>query len=85
VSIPLALAVQPIQTVYLEVGTEIAAIEISDSPTQIIGRDVVPLYLEGYFSPSNKIDLGLGVSWDDIVDDAGALELLALVRFRGGI
>lgn len=85
VSIPLALAVQPIQTVYLEVGTEIAAIEISDSPTQIIGRDAVPLYLEGYFSPSNKIDLGLGVSWDDIVDDAGALELLALVRFRGGI
>jgi hypothetical protein len=85
VSIPIALAVQPIQTVYLEVGTEIASIQVSDSPTRIIGRDYVPLYLEGYFSPSNKIDLGLGVSWDDIVDDAGALNLLALVRMRGGI
>jgi hypothetical protein len=85
VSLPVSVAVQPIQTVFLDVGTAIASIEISDSPTQIIGRDYVPLYMEGYFSPSNKMDFGLGVSWDDVLNDPGALAILALARIRAGI
>lgn len=85
VSIPVSLAMQPIQTVFLDLGIELAAVEIADAPTQIIGRDYLSMYLEGYFSPSNKLDFGLGVSWDDLINDSGAMSLMAVVRARGGI
>ena len=32
-----------------------------------------------------KMDIGVGASWADLKGDSSAIELLATVRFRGGI
>lgn len=84
-SLPVTFALQATSTIYAEVSTELAQIEISDSDTQIFGADYVPLSLTGFLSLDNKLDLGAGISWNDLSDDAGTFELLALVRYRGGI
>lgn len=85
VSLPVAAAFQPTPNIYLELGTELASIEIADSETLIFGADYVPVELAALYSPGAALDVGVGVSWGDVVDDAGSVGLLALARYRGGL
>ncbi len=84
-SLPVTFALQATTNIYAELSTELASIEISDSETLLFGADYVPASVTAIFSPDNKLDIGAGLSWDDISDDAGSLEIFALVRYRGGI
>jgi len=84
-ALPVNYALQVTSTIYVEVGTELAQINISDSNTLIFGADYIPLSLIGFLSLDNKLDFGAAISWGDLSDDAGAFDLLALVRYRGGV
>lgn len=84
-SLPVVAVYQPASPLYLELGTELANIGIADSETRIFGADQVPVDLAALYSPVAALDIGVSVSWDDVAEDAGALGILALARYRGGL
>lgn len=84
-SVPAIVALQATPNIYAEVATQIATIDISDSANGFFGADFIPLEVTGFFSPNNMLDVGAGVSWFDLSDDAGSLTFLVLARYRGGL
>ena len=84
-SLPVSFGYQVDNQIYAEVGTNIGTIEIADADTTFIFADNIPVTAAGFFSPDNKMDIGLTLS-TELKDNAfDPLFIGVLARYRGGM
>ena len=70
-NLPVGVGYQATPQIWAFVDTSIGQIEIADSETVLFGADVIPLGVGGFFSPSNAMDFGARIGFDDL-KEAGA-------------
>jgi len=76
-SLPVGVAYQATPNIYAFAETNIANISISNSTTAVFAADFIPIVIGAFYSPSNKIDVGVAVTDDlDHAGDAYAVSLL---------
>ena len=76
-SLPVGVAYQATPNIYAFAETNIANISISNSKTAVFAADFIPIVVGAFYSPSNKIDVGVAMTDDlDHPGDAYAISLL---------
>ncbi len=84
VSLPLGIGLQVVSTVYLQLDTKLAQLEINDSATVLIGRDVAPASLTAVWNALPELDLQAAVGTDLINAPGDALTFLLGARYYAG-
>jgi hypothetical protein len=85
-NVPIGVGLQATSNVFASVQTNVASIGLSPSGSNaIFGADTVPLTLGAFYSPSNKMDLGVNLSADLKNSPADAFVVGVVARmFTGG-
>lgn len=73
--LPVGVGFQATPNIFASLGTSLATIGISEVDTAVIFADVTPIQVSGYYSPSNKMDVGVVF---DTVDLGGIADVWAL-------
>lgn len=81
--LPIGIGVQPTSAIYAQVDTVLASFGISDADSVFFGADVIPVNVGAYYSPSNMLDVGAGVSTD--LKDTDLTAFFAVFRYYGGL
>jgi hypothetical protein len=82
--LPIGIGVQPTSAIYAQVDTVLASVGVSDADTAVFGADIIPLNVGAFYSPSNMIDVGAGVS-TDLKAAGDTLAFFAALRYYGGL
>ncbi len=84
VSLPLGIGVQPAETVYLQLDTKLAQLDLHDSENVLIGRDAVPISLTAVWNALPALDLQAAVGTDLMNAPGDALTFLIGARYYAG-
>ena len=82
INLPIGFQFQANEKINAFLSTSIANIGLSPSGTVLIGRDVTPLNLGAWFSPSNMLDVGAMFSSFNLEDTADLYMISLMANYR---